>query len=41
MQNQGHLTSHIHETGWLSGEAHLQIPDNQLDNDGKFNLESR
>ena len=36
MQNQGHLTSHIHETGWLSGVVYLQIPDNQLDNDGKI-----
>ena len=36
MQNQGHLTSHIHETGWLSGVVYLKIPDNQLDNDGNI-----
>jgi tetratricopeptide (TPR) repeat protein len=26
MQKLGHLTSHIHETGWLSGVLYLQIP---------------
>ncbi len=36
MQNQGHLTSHIHETGWLSGVVYLKIPDNQNNDDGKI-----
>ncbi|MFM9917408.1 MAG: tetratricopeptide repeat protein [Rhizobacter sp.] len=26
MQSGGHLTSHIHETGWLSGVVYLAIP---------------
>ena len=34
----GPFDPHIHETGWLSGVVYLKIPDNQLDNDGIFNL---
>ena len=26
MQKSGHLTSHIHETGWMSGVLYLQLP---------------
>ena len=26
MQKSGHLTSHIHETGWLSGVLYIQLP---------------
>jgi hypothetical protein len=26
MQSGGHLTSHIHEDGWLSGAVYLSIP---------------
>ena len=28
MQKSGHLTSHIHETGWLSGVLYLKLPEN-------------
>ena len=26
MQSGGHLTSHIHEDGWISGAIYLSIP---------------
>ena len=26
MQSGGNLTSHIHETGWLSGSVYLSVP---------------
>lgn len=31
MKQGGHLTSHIHEEGWISGCVYLQLP-NQMDN---------
>lgn len=33
MQTGGHLTSHIHETGWLSGVVYLAIPPRVADSD--------
>jgi tetratricopeptide (TPR) repeat protein len=32
MQNGGHLTSHIHEKGWLSGAIYLSIPKHTKNN---------
>ena len=26
IQNEGHLDSHIHENGWLSGSVYLEMP---------------
>jgi predicted 2-oxoglutarate/Fe(II)-dependent dioxygenase YbiX len=33
MQKSGHLTSHIHETGWMSGVLYLQLPNKTKDPD--------
>jgi uncharacterized protein (TIGR02466 family) len=37
MRQGGHLTSHIHETGWLSGSVYLSLPsDRGSGNDGSI-----
>lgn len=37
MQQGGHLTSHIHELGWISGAVYLAMPTNRSDpNEGRF-----
>lgn len=37
MQQGGHLTSHIHELGWLSGAVYLAMPKNKLnEEEGRF-----
>lgn len=37
MQQGGHLTSHIHELGWLSGAVYLSMPKNKLsEEEGRF-----
>jgi uncharacterized protein (TIGR02466 family) len=37
MQQGGHLTSHIHELGWISGAVYLAMPTNKSDpNEGRF-----
>ena len=37
MRQGGHLTSHIHETGWLSGSVYLSLPkDRGTGNDGSI-----
>ncbi len=33
MQQGGHLTSHIHETGWISGALYLALPERAADSD--------
>ena len=39
MQNGGHLNSHIHEDGWISGAVYLAIPSQkQLSNEGAIEL---
>jgi len=34
IQNEGHLDSHIHENGWLSGSIYLDMPKNILAGEG-------
>jgi tetratricopeptide (TPR) repeat protein len=36
MKKGGHLTSHIHEEGWISGCVYLQLPDRQGGHEGCF-----
>lgn len=37
MRQGGHLTSHIHEIGWISGAVYLAMPQNKIDpNEGRF-----
>jgi uncharacterized protein (TIGR02466 family) len=36
MKQGGHLTSHIHEEGWISGCVYLQLPDKQSQHEGSF-----
>ena len=38
LKKQGQLTSHIHETGWLSGVFYLKIPKPLKKNEGSINL---
>ena len=38
LKKQGQLTSHMHETGWLSGVFYLKIPKPQKINEGSINL---
>ena len=39
MQQGGHLTSHIHESGWISGALYLAVPSRTADSDeGCFEL---
>ena len=39
MQNGGHLSSHIHEDGWVSGAVYLSIPSpKQLTSEGAIEL---
>jgi len=38
LKKQGQLTSHIHETGWLSGVFYLKIPKPLKNNEGSINL---
>ena len=39
MQNGGHLSSHIHEDGWISGAVYLSIPSqDQPSNEGAIEL---
>lgn len=33
MQSGGHLTSHIHEEGWISGAVYLAMPKNKVNKD--------
>ena len=33
MQQGGHLSSHIHETGWISGALYLALPERTADSD--------
>ena len=33
MKKGGHLTSHIHEDGWISGAVYLKIPQHRDNND--------
>ena len=34
IQNEGHLDSHIHENGWLSGSVYLEMPKNIIAGEG-------
>ena len=36
MKKGGHLTSHIHEEGWISGCVYLQLPDKNGAHEGSF-----
>ncbi len=36
MKKGGHLTSHIHEEGWISGCVYLQLPDRKDAHEGSF-----
>jgi uncharacterized protein (TIGR02466 family) len=36
MKQGGHLTSHIHEEGWISGCVYLQLPDKNNAHEGSF-----
>ncbi len=36
MNQGGHLTSHIHEEGWISGCVYLKLPDKQNAHEGSF-----
>ncbi|CAG1022716.1 partial TPR repeat-containing protein YrrB, partial [Patescibacteria group bacterium] len=36
MKKGGHLTSHIHEEGWISGCVYLQLPDKNGASEGSF-----
>ena len=39
MQKGGHLSSHIHEDGWISGAVYLSIPnENSSSNEGAIQL---
>ena len=34
MKDEGYLTGHIHENGWLSGSVYLSIPENLKNDEG-------
>jgi tetratricopeptide (TPR) repeat protein len=36
MRQGGHLTSHIHESGWLSGVVYLSVPQDRTGNEGNI-----
>jgi Flp pilus assembly protein TadD len=38
MKKGGHLTSHIHEEGWISGCVYLQLPDKNNAHEGSFEV---
>jgi len=38
LKKQGQVTSHIHETGWLSGVFYLKVPESLKRNEGSINL---
>ncbi len=38
MQSGGHLTSHIHEEGWISGAVYLAMPKNRVGDEGSIEL---
>ena len=38
MQSGGHLDSHIHEEGWVSGSVYLSIPKEKKENEGAIEL---